>query len=136
MGIFKSYVLQPKNTYDKCKVCALMLRMTKTKSDMDMMIVFYFEEENNILQWFLYLVSLMIVINDFFFRHSGYKTVLSKFLVWYCFTSAICVGHSSSFVWLALPLRLKRYYDVVILYASCMQVRSYARFVVKGYISF
>ena len=51
MGIFKSYVLQPKNTCDKCKVCALMLRMTKPKSDMDIRIVFYFEEEaNNILQ--------------------------------------------------------------------------------------
>ena len=70
----------------------------KTKSDMDMMIVFYFEEKDNILQRLLYLVSLMIVINDLFFRHSGYKTVLSKLLVWYCFTSAICVGQSSSFV--------------------------------------
>ena len=82
MGIFKSYALQPKNTCDKCKVCALMLRMTKTKSDMDMMIVFYFEEEeNNILQWFLYLISPIFVINDLFFRHSGYKTALSKLLV-------------------------------------------------------
>ena len=92
MGIFKSYDLQPKNTCDTCKVCALMLRMTKTKSNMDMMIVFYFEKEDTILQWLLYLVSLMIVINDFYFRHSGYKTVLSELLVWYCFTSAICVG--------------------------------------------
>ena len=92
MGIFKSHVLQPKNTCDKCKVCALMLRMTKIKSDMDMMIVFYFEEKDYILQWLLYLVSLMIVINDFFFRHNGYKTVLLKLLVWYCFTSVICVG--------------------------------------------
>ena len=40
----------------------------KTKSDMDMMIVFYFEEKDNILQWLLYLVSLMIVINDFVFQ--------------------------------------------------------------------
>ena len=93
MGIFKSYVLQPKNTCDKCKVCALMLRMTKPKSDMDIRIVFYFEEEaNNILQWLLYLVSLIFVINDFLFRHSGYKSTLSKLLVWYCFRSAVCVG--------------------------------------------
>ena len=40
MGIFKSYVLQPKNTCEKCKVCALMLIMTKPKSNMDMIILF------------------------------------------------------------------------------------------------
>ena len=56
--------------------------MTKPKSDMDMMIVFYFEEEeNNILQWFLYLISPIFVIDDLFFKHSGYKTALSKLLV-------------------------------------------------------
>ena len=66
MGIFKSYVLQTKNTCDKCKVCALMLIMTKPKSDMDIIIYFHFEEEDKRLQWLLYLVSLMIVINDFF----------------------------------------------------------------------
>jgi len=45
MGIFKSYVLQLTNVK-----CVQMLRMTKTKSDMDMMIAFYFEEKDNILQ--------------------------------------------------------------------------------------
>lgn len=57
MGIFKSHVLQLKNTCDKCKVCALMLSMTKTKER--------YGYDDCILLWRKRLYIAMIVIFSF-----------------------------------------------------------------------